>query len=147
WLLRHSPVFGVPGRGRYLIQPVDVLDTARISVELAARDDNVTVDAAGPETFTFRECVALIRTGIGSHALVMPTPPIGALLAARGFGVLLHHVLLTRDEIDDLQAGLLVSHQPALGRNRFSDWVRDSAGWLGKDYVPEVSWHYANAAR
>src|SRR3954452_24171233 len=42
WLLRHSPVFGVPGRGRYGIQPVDVLDTARIAVELAARDDDFT---------------------------------------------------------------------------------------------------------
>jgi NADH dehydrogenase len=146
WLLRHSPVFGVPGWGNYPIQPVDVLDTARIAVELASRDENLTVDAAGPETFSFRECVELVRSAIGSHALVMPTPAPVALLAAKAFGVLLHDVLLTRGEIDDLQAGLLVSHWPPLGKNRFSDWVRDSAGWLGKDYVPEVSWHYANAA-
>ncbi len=145
WLMRHSPVFGVPGRGSYRIQPVDVLDTARIAVELAGRDDDVIVDAAGPETFTFRECVELIRVAIGSHALVVPAPPTVALLAARAFGLVLHDVLLTRDEIDDLQAGLLVSHEPPLGQNRFSDWVRESAAWLGRDYVPEVSWHYANA--
>jgi NADH dehydrogenase len=147
WLLRHSPVFGVPGCGQYPVQPVDVLDTARIAVELAARDDNLTVDAAGPETFAFRECVELIRVAIRSHALVVPAPATMALLAARAFGSVLHDVLLTRDEIEDLQAGLLVSHDPPLGRNRFSDWVRDSAEWLGKEYVPEVSWHYANAAR
>jgi uncharacterized protein YbjT (DUF2867 family) len=147
WLLRRSPVFGVPGRGRYRIQPVDVLDTARIAVELAARDDDVTVDAAGPETFTFRECVELIRGAVGSHSLVVPAPATLSLLAARLFGLALHDVLLTRDEIADLQAGLLVSHNPPLGQSRFSDWVRESAGWLGKEYVPEVSWHYANAKR
>jgi NADH dehydrogenase len=147
WLMHHAPVFGVPGRGRYPIQPVDVLDTARIAVELSARDDDVTVDAAGPETFTFRECVELIRTAIGSHVLVMPTPPTVALVAARAFGFALHDVLLTRDEIEDLQAGLLASHAPPLGRNRFSDWVRDSGSWLGRKYIPEVSWHYVGATR
>jgi NADH dehydrogenase len=147
WLLRHAPVFGVPGRGSYRIQPVDVLDTARIAVELAARNDGITVDAAGPETFTFRESVEMIKQALRSRTLVLPMPPTLTLLAARSFGLLLHDVLLTHDEIEDLQAGLLVSHQPPLGHNRFSDWVRDSADWLGRDYVPEVSWHYANAPR
>jgi uncharacterized protein YbjT (DUF2867 family) len=143
WLLCHSPVFGVPGRGAYGIQPVDVLDTARICVELGAGSEDAVVDAAGPETFTFRECVDLIRAAIGSRALVVPMPATLSLIAARAFGLLLHDVLLTRDEVEDLQAGLLVSHAPVLGHNRFSDWLGESAAWLGRTYVPEVSWHYA----
>jgi NADH dehydrogenase len=145
WLLRRAPVFGLPGRGDYPIQPVDVLDTARIATELAARTDDVTVDAAGPETFTFRECVGLIREAVRSRALVVPMPPTLSLLGARAFGVLLREVVLTRDEIEDLQAGLLVSHEPPLGHNPFSDWVRGAADWLGRRYIPEVTWHYANA--
>ena len=147
WLLRRVPVFGVPGDGRYGIQPVDVLDVARIATELAARADNVTVDAAGPELFTFREAVDLVSAAIGSRAWVVNVPPTLSLLAARTMGLFMHDVLLTRDEVDDLRAGLLVSHEPALGRTRFSDWVEESAGWLGRRYVPEVSWHYAAAAR
>lgn len=145
WLLRRVPVFGVPGNGRYGIQPVDVEDVARLAIELAARDENVTVDAAGPETMAFRESVELIRREIGSRSLVVNMPATLALGAARVMGLFMRDVLLTRDEVEDLQAGLLVSHEPALGTTRFSDWVRDSASWLGERYVPEVSWHYAGA--
>jgi len=147
WLLRRLPLFGVPGDGRYGIQPVDVLDVARIATELAGRSDDVTVDAAGPETFTFREAVELVRTAVGSRALVVNMPPSLSLLAARTMGLFMRDVLLTRDEVDDLQAGLLVTQDPPLGRTRFSDWVAESGGWLGRKYVPEVSWHYAAAAR
>lgn len=147
WLLRRVPLFGVPGNGRYGIQPVDVLDVARIATDLAARSDDVTVDAAGPEVFTFREAVELIRAAVGSHSLVLNMPAGLSLFAARTMGLFMHDVLLTRDEVDDLQAGLLVSHEPPLGRTRFSDWVAESGEWLGRRYVPEVSWHYAAAAR
>ncbi|MEA2621904.1 MAG: hypothetical protein QOH61_814 [Chloroflexota bacterium] len=143
WLLRRVPVFGIPGDGRYGIQPVDVLDVARICVELGARDDTVTVDAAGPERFTFRELVELVRGAIGSHALVVNVPPLMALLAARTMGLALGDTLLTRDEVDDLMRGLLVSHEPPLGRNSFRDWLAESSGWLGRRFVSEVRWHYA----
>ena len=147
WLLRRVPVFGIPGDGRYGIQPVDVLDVARIAIELAAGTETVSVDAAGPETFTFREAVELVRKAVGSRSLLVNVPPTLALVAARVMGkVLLHDVLLTRDEVDDLRAGLLVSHEPPLGRTRFSEWVAASGEWLGRNYVPEVSWHYAGAS-
>lgn len=147
WLLRRMPMFGIPGDGRYGIQPVDVLDVARIATELAARSDDVTVDAAGPETFTFREAVELVKEAVGSRSLLVNMPPTMSLLAARTMGLVMRDVLLTRDEVDDLMAGLLVTHEPALGRTRFTDWLADSGEWLGRRYVPEVSWHYAAAAR
>jgi uncharacterized protein YbjT (DUF2867 family) len=147
WLLRRVPVFGVPGDGSYGIQPVDVLDVARLCTDLGPRDDIVTLDAAGPETFTFRELVGLVRRAVGSHALVINVPPFMALLAARAMGVAIRDVLLTRDEVDDLMRGLLVTDGPALGRTRFTDWLAESASWLGRSYVSEVKWHYAGARR
>jgi uncharacterized protein YbjT (DUF2867 family) len=48
WMLRRFPVFLVPG-GRSGLQPVTLLDTARIIASLVERNDEVEVDAAGPE--------------------------------------------------------------------------------------------------
>jgi NADH dehydrogenase len=145
WLLRRVPVFGIPGSGDYGIQPVDVLDVARISVEVGKRDDTVVVDAAGPERFTFRQIVGLVRSAVGSRALLVNVPPVMALIAARTMGMAVRDVLLTRDEVADLMRGLLVSDEPPLGRTRFTDWLAASADWLGRRYVSEVSWHYAGA--
>ena len=51
WMLRYIPVFGMFGWGNYPIQPVHVRDVARIAIDLGARDDDITRDASGPETF------------------------------------------------------------------------------------------------
>ncbi len=73
WILRRFPVIGLPGNGKYRIQPVHVDDVARICVELGARDDNLITDAAGPETFTWREFVRAIGKGIGHPRPAFPT--------------------------------------------------------------------------
>ena len=62
WLLRHLPVFLIPGDGRYGIQPVHVEDLADLAVAGAAGNDNSVLDVAGPETFTFEEFVRLSAT-------------------------------------------------------------------------------------
>src|SRR5918911_4454103 len=49
WLLRHLPVFGIPGDGRYRLQPVHVKDHASILVTAGAESANLIVDSAGPE--------------------------------------------------------------------------------------------------
>src|SRR5256886_9756658 len=48
WLLRRLPIFGIPGRGDYRVQPVAAEDVAEIATWAAEQTDNVTVDAAGP---------------------------------------------------------------------------------------------------
>src|SRR6185503_20640525 len=48
WALRRLPVYGLPGLGRYTVQPVHVDDVARICVEAAAGDAGRVLDAAGP---------------------------------------------------------------------------------------------------
>ncbi|HEX6474569.1 MAG TPA: NAD(P)H-binding protein [Candidatus Limnocylindria bacterium] len=146
WLLRHLPVFMIPGDGRYGIQPAGVEDLADLAVAAASGDENSVQDVAGPETFTFEEFVRLIRHETGSRSLVFRAPAPIALLAARILSPLLGDVLITSEEMDGLMAGVLVSHQAPLGRRRFSDWLHESAPWLGRRYLSEVGRHFATAA-
>jgi NADH dehydrogenase len=143
FLLRRLPVFLAPGDGRYGIQPVAVEDVARIAVEAGGAAENLTVDAAGPETFGFEQLVRLIADTVGSRAHILNGPPWMALLAARVLGLALRDVVLTRDEIDGLMAGLLVSNRPPTGQIRFSEWASANAATLGKRYASEIGRHYA----
>jgi uncharacterized protein YbjT (DUF2867 family) len=146
WLLRHLPVFLIPGDGRYGIQPAHVEDLADLAVASAASTDNTAVDVAGPETFTFDEFVRLIRSAVGSRALVMHAPASISLLAARVLTPFLRDVLITHEEMQGLVGGILVSREPPLGRRRFSSWLPDVAGWLGRRYVSEIRRHFSEVA-
>ena len=146
WLLRHLPVFMIPGNGRYGIQPASVEDLADLAVAAAAGDDNSAQDVAGPETFSFEEFVRLIRHETGSRSLLVHAPPAIVLLAGRTLSPVLGDVLITREEMDGLMANVLVSHEPPLGRRRFTDWLHDSAPWLGRRYLSEVGRHFATGA-
>jgi NADH dehydrogenase len=143
WLLRHLPVFAIAGDGRYPIQPIHVDDLAGLAVELGQRTDDVAVDAAGPERLTFTELVTLIRQAVGSRALVVHVPTPMAFLAGRMLGIALRDVVLTREELEGLTAGLLASREPPLGTTRFSAWLADAAPWLGRRYISELRRHFS----
>ena len=83
-----------------------------------------------------------MRAAIGSHSFVVKVPVLGALVAARFIGLVVRDVVLTRDEVTELQAGLMVSDQPGLGDLRFSDWVRAHAHELGRHWSSELDRHY-----
>jgi uncharacterized protein YbjT (DUF2867 family) len=151
WILRHMPVFAIPGDGRYLVQPVHVDDLVRICVAAAPAGRNLTVDAAGPETMSFEELVRAIRRATGSRAAIVHVPPIAMAAVARALGLLVRDVVLTADEIKGLTAGLLVSHHPALGRIGFAEWLEQHSRSLGRSYANELRRHFspslADAAR
>ena len=142
WALRRLPVYGMPGLGRYTVQPVHVDDVARICVEAADGPAGLTLDAAGPETFQYREMVALVREAIGSRSLVVPMPGLVVLLAARALGLLVRDVVLTRDEIRELTSSLLTSREPARGEIRLSDWLPANAATLGRRWSSELARNY-----
>lgn len=146
WILRHLPLFAIPGDGRYAVQPVHIDDLADICLQAATADDDLLVDAAGPETLSFAQLVEAIRAATGSRARIVHVPPIAMAAAARALGLVLGDVVLTRDEIKGLTAGLLVSHQPPLGRVAFSDWLDDHGGILGQSYANELRRHFTPAA-
>src|SRR5439155_18207430 len=95
WILRRFPLFLVPGDGAYDVQPVSVRDAAAICVDAGAGDDDVTVDAAGPQRLTFEELVRLIARAVGSRARLLHAPPRAALALTRVAGLFLRDVVLT----------------------------------------------------
>jgi NADH dehydrogenase len=143
WLMRRLPVFGVVGSGDYGLQPVHVDDLARLCVEHGEPGSDEILDAAGPETFRYRELVSLIRAAVGSRAAIVRVPlPVG-LAAARAIGAVLRDVLVTREELIGLRRDLLVSHSAPAGLVRLSDWIRRHRETLGAHHLSELALHFA----
>jgi uncharacterized protein YbjT (DUF2867 family) len=135
WILRRFPVFAIPGGGAYRVQPVSIRDTARICVEARSGE---TVDAAGPETITFRELVACLRDAIGARTRIVGGSAALAAPLTRLAGVLLRDVIVTGDELAGLGRSLLTSTEEPRGVDRFTDWAPSQAATLGHTYVSEL---------
>lgn len=146
WILRRMPAFAIPGSGNYLVAPVHVEDVARICVECAQHETDTVLDAAGPETMPFAELIALVRAAVGARAPVLHAPPALMAVAARALGALVGDVVLTPDEIKGLMAGLLVSHDAALGRISFRDWLAENRESVGRAYANELQRHFVSRA-
>jgi uncharacterized protein YbjT (DUF2867 family) len=142
WMLRRLPVFGVFGAGDYGIQPVYVGDLAAMAVAVGGREENVVLDAVGPESYSFEELVRLIRDRIGSRSRIIHVSPRMALFSAAVIGRLVGDVVLTRDEIEQLAANVLVSHHPPACPTRFSEWLEEHAEEVGRSYQSEVGRHF-----
>lgn len=145
WLLRRFPVFAIPGNGEYRLQPVFVEDVAELAVSASQECADTVRDAIGPEIFSFTDLVRLIARHIGKKARLIHLPPGAALAATTILGLFVRDRILTREEIDGLMAGLLVSSGAPTCRTRFSDWLRVNARALGSSYASEVKTHYAKA--
>ena len=145
WILRHLPLFAIPGDGTYEVQPVHIDDLTRICVDAAGAEDDLIIDAAGPETMSFAQLVQAMRRATGSHAPIVNVPSIVMTAAARALGLLLDDVVLTADEIKGLTSGLLVSHDPPLGRIPFTEWLNEHGAAIGQTYANELHRHFSPA--
>jgi uncharacterized protein YbjT (DUF2867 family) len=142
WILRRMPLFVVPGDGRYPVQPVHVDDLARVCLQAAHGRSGVIIDATGPDTMSFEELVRAIRDAVGRRTPILHAPPAATTALARALGLVVRDVVLTADEIRGLTAGLLVSHQPALGQISFIEWLKDEGPALGRAYANELRRHF-----
>src|SRR2546428_9779613 len=142
WFLRRLPVFGIPGNGSYRVQPVFVEDVADLAVFAASQTENLVMDAVRPEIYTFDALVRALAEAVGSHARVVHVSPAIAMLAVRVAGRLIRDVVLTRDELRGLMAGLLVSNGPPTGRRRLSEWLAQYGELLGRKYANELDRNY-----
>jgi len=142
WLLRRSPIFAIPGSGNYRLQPVFVEDLAEIAVSAGHREDNIVMDAVGPEVFTYEELVTLIARNINSWAKMIHVSPWLALLLARLIGRMVRDVMITKDEIDGLMSNLLVSESPPTGSTRLSEWLKQNGNSVGAKYFSDLRRHY-----
>lgn len=142
WFMRRFPVFGLFGRGDYRMQPVYVGDIARLAVELAEGDENVTVDAVGPETYAYADLVHMVREAIGAECKVVNVPPLFGWVAGQALNPMVRDVVITMDEIEGLMDELLVSQDPPTCATRFSEWIKDNAECLGACYTSELQRHF-----
>ena len=142
WLLRRFPIFAIFGSGDYLIQPVFVEDVAQIAVDTGNEDDNIVMDAVGPETYRFDGFVHLIADKVGSKAKIVHARPELVLLLARLIGYIVRDVVITRDEIKGLMSNLLISRGKPTAPSRFSEWLDQNADRVGVKYASELKRHY-----
>src|SRR5215469_14298908 len=139
WSLRHLPVFGLFGAGEYKLQPIYVDDLAAAAVAKATTGDNEVVNAIGPETFTYRELVEMVRRGLGLRRPIVSTPPELAYWGCRLFGMFMRDVIITREEIRGLMQNRLYVNAPPLGTTKLSEWITENRETLGRHYTSELA--------
>ena len=144
WLLRRFPFFVVPGHGNYRMQPVHVEDVAQLAVDSAEPEEDLIIDAVGPETYTFNELARLLADAVGAKARVLHLPPRVALFLSGLIGRMLKDVVLTSDEVGGLSDNLLVSGGPVTASRSLREWLRDedNSRSLGAHYASELDRHY-----
>ena len=139
WVLRRMPIFGVFGDGNYRLQPIYVDDLAKIAVQEGSGEENIIIDAIGPETFTFRGLVKEIGEIIGKRrAIILIHPELGYLVGSL-LGKVVGDVFLTREEIAGLMQNLLYTNSAPLGETRLTLWAGEHADTLGLRYSSELA--------
>ena len=139
WALRRLPVFGVFGNGQYRLQPIYVDDLAQLAVEQGRQTRNVTINAIGPETFTYRGLAETIGKIIGKHRPIVSVPPGVGYAVGWLIGKLVGDVMLTREEITGLMDDLLYVDAPPAGTLKLTDWARERSASLGLHYTSELA--------
>ena len=146
YLLRRFPVFAVPGDGSYKLQPIYVEDMADLAVAAGNSAENLIWDAVGPQIYRFAELVEQIGAEVGARTRLMRVPPQVALTLSQLVGVFVKDVVLTRDEVDGLMAGLLVSSETPRGQKSLEAWLHENREIVGARYASELARHY-NASK
>ena len=142
WALRRFPFFPICGNGNYPVQPIYAGDLADQAVAAASQAGNSVSDAAGPETLSFEALLRLIASSMGVPCRLVHTPPSLGLTLTRLVGLTMRDVVLTRDEVDGLMAGLLTSDAAPTGTTALSSWLEDNSHHLGRRYASELNRHF-----
>ena len=142
WLIRTFPIFPIFGSGSYRVQPVFVEDLARIAIQCSKEPAGLTIDAIGPEVFTFEQFVKLIAHKMGRNTKFIHLPPAVGIAGGKLIGLFLGDVVLTGNELKGLMMELLTSNQPPNAATRFSDWLEENKATIGSRYSSEIARHF-----
>ena len=142
WMLRKFPVFAIPGKGDYRLQPVFVDDVAELAVNAAHGGKRSILEAAGPEVFTFEELLRLVGRAIGCRARFLHARPERVLQLTRMIGGVVEDIVLTKGEIEGLRQNLLLGSPAPAGHTLFSRWLQQNAKALGVRYRSELAYHF-----
>jgi len=138
WFLRRFPVFGVFGDAGARIRPIHVRDLAALAVEAGGCGGELLLDAVGPERYSYRDLVRVIGAAIGRPRPLVSLPPAVAYWTGRAVGTLVGDVVVTREEIDGLMAGLLDVDGEPRGTTSLSSWCRRHRTTLGARWAGEL---------
>lgn len=141
WFVRHLPVFGIPGDGRYGVRPIYVEDMARLLVASVPQTGNSVCDAVGPQTFRFEELVRMIAQEVRSSYRPVHMPAWLAYVGTIVTGWIVGDVVLTWEEYLGLMENL-APQAPDAGTTRLSEWLAANRESVGRKYASEVGRHF-----
>ena len=142
WLIRKFPLFPIMGDGRYQLQPVFVGDLASITIDSINNQGLTTIDAIGPESYSYLEFVKTIAKALGKKPLLIKAPPKFGIFLGRAIGLFVRDVILTEEELMGLMSSLLTSIQEPNGDTRFSKWIEENRLVIGRSYSSELDRHF-----
>ena len=142
WLIRKFPIFPILGDGQYHVRPVYVADLAKIAIESAKKPLSLTIDAIGPEDYTFEDFIRLIASTIKPRENLVHLPPWLGIALGGLIGLALDDIILTRDELRGLMSNMLTSEQAPNGATLFSKWLAAHAQTIGATYSSERRRHF-----
>jgi len=109
WLSRFmakTPVFPIPGHGRFMRQPLYVRDFCRVLIRCAEMEPAGAVyDIVGQEDVTYVDIVRCIRTVKGLRTLLVHLPIPFFRLLMRTYALVLPNPPFVSDQLDALTAG------------------------------------------
>ncbi|TNF35750.1 MAG: NAD-dependent epimerase/dehydratase family protein [Gammaproteobacteria bacterium] len=109
WLSRFmgkSPVFPIPGDGRYLRQPLYVRDLCRALVTCMEKQPaNAVYDLVGPDGMDYIDLIRRIRVLCGHHCLVLTIPTRFFAILLKAYAMFSKNPPFTADQLDALTAG------------------------------------------
>jgi len=138
WVLRRMPIFGVFGDGSYRLRPLHVEDMASLLVEHANMSGDITVDAVGPEGFSYIELVRTLAEILQVRRPIMRIPSPIAFACSKLLNPFVKDVIITKEEVKGLMRGLLDSQNPSTGTIKLSQWAKEHRDTLGYRYASEV---------
>jgi NADH dehydrogenase len=139
WALRRFPVFCLFGDGSCHIRPIFVEDLATLMADLGKSRELATVNALGPEEYTWRGLVTMLADALGKKRRFVQLRPTVAWRIIRLLGLLVGDEIVTREEMDGLLANTLyVPGAESSGTTRLSDWARENRAELGRVYHGEL---------
>ena len=143
WLLRHLPLFIIPGKGDYRLQPIHVEDLANVAANGASSDNNQVIPAAGPDILSFTDLIHFLSKAMGSRTRILYAHPQIALGMAKVLSVALRDVLLTNDELSGLMEERLYVGDEVVGTTGFREWALENVELLGRQYTNELHRHHS----
>lgn len=146
WFVRRMPLIPVPSGE---MQPVLVDDLGELLADaaVAGAPARSTVEAIGPERYTFREYLGLLADAAGLRRTFVPAPAAVFAAATWCAGRVLKDDLVTGDELRSLQAGYLLPAGAATCPGSVSDWLHEHVDLLGHRYVNDAKVRSGSAGR